>query len=125
MIRMFCSGRHDREQRPMHVRRLRGEVDRRLPRRRVDVRDAAAALERRRVAARVERVERDDVLGLAEGLVGRVLVARLPVVDVIVRLPFLLVADQRRVGRGGLLRIRDRVERVVVDLDQAGASFAT
>ena len=73
----------DREQRPVRVRRLRGHVDRRLAGRRVHVGDAAAALERRRVAARVERVERDDPVGLGEGPVGRLLVAGLPVVDAV------------------------------------------
>jgi hypothetical protein len=58
------------------------------------------------------------VVGLGEGPVGRVLVACLPVVHVVIRLPFLLVADQGCVGRGRLLRIRHGVERVVVDLDQ-------
>ena len=91
---------HEREERAVHVRGLRGHVDRRLARRRVDVGDAAAALERRRVAARVERVQLDDLVGLGEGLVGRLLVAGLPVVDVVVGLAFLLVADDgRALGR--------------------------
>ena len=41
------------------------------------------------MAARVVSVERDDLVGLGERAVGRVLVARLPVVDVVVGLPFL------------------------------------
>ena len=88
--------RDEREQRAMRVRRLRRHVDRRLARRRVHVGDTAAALERRRVAARVVGVERDDVVGLCEGAVGRLLVARLPVVDVVRLLPFLVVPDERR-----------------------------
>ena len=59
---MLGQPRHDREQRAVGVRRLRGHVDRRLAGRRVHVGDAAAALERRRVAARVEacRARRPD-----------------------------------------------------------------
>ena len=56
------------------------------------------------MAARIERVERDDLVRLGERLLGRVLVARLPVVDVVVGLAFLLVADQRRALRERLLR---------------------
>ncbi len=108
----------EREQRPVDVRRLRGHVDRRLPRRRVHVGDAAAALERRRVAARVEGVELDDLVRLGEGLVRGLLVARLPVVDVVVGLPFLLVADDGRALLEGLLRGRDHLQRLVVDVDQ-------
>ncbi len=108
----------DGEQRAMHVRRLGGHVDRGLAGRRVDVRDAAAALERRGVGARVERLEGDDPVGVRERLVCRLLVARLPVVDGIALLPFLLVADDGGVGRQGLLRARDGRERLVVDVDQ-------
>ena len=108
----------DREQRAVRVRRLRRHVDRRVPGRRVDVGDAAAALERRRMAAWVEGVERDDLVSLGEGAVGRVLVARLPVVDVVAVLPLLLVADHRRAVGLGVLRARHRRQRLVVDIDQ-------
>jgi hypothetical protein len=64
------------------------------------------------------RVERDDVVGVGEGAVGRVLVARFSVVDVIAFLSFLLVADHRRALGHGLLGARDRRERLVVDVDQ-------
>ena len=107
-----------REQRAVRVRCLRRHVDRRLPRRRIDVGDAAAALERRGMAARVEGVERDDLVRVGERLLRRALVARLPVVDVVVGLSFLLVADQHRAFRERLLRRRDRLQRLVVDLDQ-------
>jgi hypothetical protein len=70
------------------------------------------------VAARVEGVERDHLVGRREGAVGRVLVAGLPVVDVVALLAFLLVADLRRVLGLRLLRARDRRQRVVVDVDQ-------
>ena len=62
----------EREHRAVRVRRLRGHVDRRLAGRRVDVGDAAAALERSRVAARVVRDEPDDLVRLGERLLGRV-----------------------------------------------------
>ena len=119
-IRIWCSGkpRDDREQRPVRVRRLRRHVDRRLAGRRVDVGDAPAALERRRVAARVERVERDHLVGLRERAVGGLLVAGLPVVDVIVGLAFLVVADDRRAVGERLLRRGDRRQDLVVDVDQ-------
>ena len=113
----------DREQRSVRVRRLRREVDGRLAGRRVDVGDAAAALERRGVATRIEGVERDDVVRLGERAVGRILVSRLPVVDVVRGLPLLLVPDQRGVRRGRLLRARHCVERLVVDLDQLERVF--
>ena len=108
---LLGQARHQREHRPDRVRRLRRHVDRRLAGGRVDVGDAAAGLERRRVAARVERVERDDHVGRGERRVGRRLVARLPVVDVVVRLAFLVGADHRGVRLQRLLRGGDRVER--------------
>ena len=108
----------DGEQRPVRMWSLRRHVDRRLAGRRVDVRDAAAALERRRMAARVEGVERDDAVGLGERALGGVRVARLPVVDVVRGLALLVVTDQGRVLGERLLRARDRRERLVVDLDQ-------
>ena len=109
---------HEGEHRPVRVRRLRGHVDRRLAGRRVDVRDAAAALERRRVRARVERLEADDAVRLGERALGRLGVARLPVVDAVVGLALLVVADQRRAGCERGLRRRDRGQGLVVDLDQ-------
>ena len=90
-----------------------------MPGRRVDVGDAAAALERRRVAARVEGVERDDLVGLGEGLVGRLLVARLPVVDRGCRsgLPSRRGSPARPASSACCGR-RDRRQRLVVDVDQ-------
>ena len=98
----------EREDRPVRVRRLRGHVDRRLAGRRVDVGDAAAALERRRVRARVERLEADDPVGRRERALGRLGVARLPVVNRVVGLVLLVVPDHGRAGRERLLRRRDR-----------------
>ena len=50
--------------------------------------------------------------------VRRLLVARLPVVDVVVGLPLLLVADQGRAVRLRLVRRDDDPEWLVVDVDQ-------
>ena len=58
----------EREHRSDRVRRLRGHVDRGLAGGRVHVGDAPARLQRRRVRARVERVERDHLVGLRERL---------------------------------------------------------
>ena len=122
---MFCSGRpgHESEERPDRVRRLRGHVDRGLAGRRVDVCHAAAALERRRVAARIEGVELDDLVGLGEGAVGRLLVARFPVVDEVGGLPLLVVADQGGVVLERLLRRREGRQRLVLDVDQLQRVF--
>src|SRR5207244_10743517 len=80
--------------------------------------DAAARLERSGMAARIERVQPDDLVGLGEcGLRGG-LVAGLPVVDVVVLLVLLVVANQDRVGLLGLLRADHRGQDVVVDDDR-------
>jgi len=65
------------------------------------------------VHTRVEEVLGDDHVGAGEGGVGVGEVARLPVVDVVVGLPLLVVADDRRVGLEGLLRVRDGGQRRV------------
>ena len=115
---LLRQARHEGEQRPDRMRRLRGHVDRGLAGRRVDVRHAAAALERRRVAARIVRVERDDLVGLGEGAVGGLLVARFPVVDEVGVLPLLVVADHGGVALERPLRRRDGRQRLVLDVDQ-------
>ena len=83
-----------------------------------DVRHAAAALQRRGMAARIEGVERDHLVGLGERAVGRVLVSRLPVVDVVRLLAFLVGTDERSAVGHGPLWARDRGERLVLHLDQ-------
>jgi hypothetical protein len=115
---LLRQSRDEREHGAMRVRRLRGHVDRRLPGRRIDVRDAAAALERRGMAARIVRDEPDHLVGFGERLLGRFCVAGLPVVDPVVLLVFLVVADHRRVRFEPGLRAGDDGERVVVDVDQ-------
>ena len=64
------------------------------------------------------RLERDDPVGLGERGVGRGRVAALPLVDEVVGLAFLVVADQRRAVGERLLRRRDGREHLVVDVDE-------
>src|SRR5439155_1221138 len=88
------------------VRRLARHVDGGFARRAVDVGDAAARLERSGMAARIERVQPDDPVGLRESGLRGGLVAGLPVVDVVVLLVLLVVANHDRVGLlGGLRRM--------------------
>ena len=72
----------------------------------------------------------DGDLGVGEGRIGRGLITRLPVEDVVVVLPrsvgaFHLVlevfADHRRVGRHRLHRIDQNRQFLIVDVDQIGA----
>ena len=108
-----------RVDRAVRVRRLVAVVDVELAGLRVEVGDHPARLQRRRVAARVDDVARDDRVGLGEGAVGRVLVAGLPGrAGEVVGLALLVVADQRRVVVERLARVDDGVERLVVDVDQ-------
>ena len=100
------------------MRRLARHVDGGLARRAVDVGDATACLQRCRVAARIEGVQPDNLVRLGEGRLRGGLVARLPVVDVVVLLVFLIVADQRGAGFFGLLRARHRRQDIVFDDDR-------
>ena len=104
--------------RPDDVRSLGGHVDGQLRRRPVEVGDRAAALQRRRVRARVVQVELRDDVGLGEGPVGAFPVAHLPVVHDVVRLVLLVVPDQRGVLGQPLHRIDDHRQRLVVDDDR-------
>ena len=70
------------------------------------------------MTAWVERLEAHHLGGAREGGVCRVLVARFPVVDLVVGLAFLLVADDDRTRRDRLLWGRDRLQRLVVDAHQ-------
>ena len=108
-----------RVDRAVGVRRLVAVVDVELAGLRVEVGDDPARLERRRVAARVDDVARDDRVGLGERPVGRLLVAGLPGrAREVVALTGLVVADQRRVGVERLARVDDRRQRLVLDVDQ-------
>ena len=110
--------RHERDGRPDDVRRLRRHVDGELSGARVVVGDRAAALDRRRVAARVVQLQRGHDVGLRERPLGGRGVADLPPVAGVVGLAFLVVADDRRVGRGRLLGVDDRGQRLVLDVDR-------
>ena len=68
--------------------------------------------------ARVVGGKADDSVGLSEGAVGRFLVAGLPVVDAVVGLVFLVVANQRRAGLERAERVDDSGQRLVVDVDE-------
>ena len=109
--------RDERHGRPDDVRRLRRHVDGELAGARVVVGDRAAALDRRRVAARVVQLERGHDVGLRERPLGGRGVADLPAVAGVVDLAVLVVADDRRVRRGRLLRIDDGGQRLVLDVD--------
>ena len=108
---------HQRKQRAMRVRGLARQVDRHLPGRLVVIGDCAAGLHRRRVDARVQRVELDDDVGVLEHAIRRVGIARLPREDVVVGLTFEVRADDRRVSVERLLRVGDHRQRVVIDVD--------
>ena len=79
--------------------------------------ERAIGLERGRVeAVEVQLLDLDDVVGLGEGGVEIA-----PLVDVGIRLVgAALVVQERRGGVGRRVRIDDRVERLVLDLDQLG-----
>ncbi len=70
------------------------------------------------MAAWVVRDEPDDLVRLCERLLRRLRVARLPVVDAVVGLPFLVVADDGRAVLERRLRRRHDRQRLVVDVDQ-------
>ncbi len=93
------------------VRRLRRHVHRELGRGPVVVRDRAAALDRRRVRARIVQLQLRDGVRLRERAVGAARVADLPVVDDVVEL-----VDRRALG-DRLLGVHDDRQRLVVDVD--------
>ena len=68
----------------------------------------------------VVRLEGDDAVGLGEGGVGGGRVAGLPLVDQVVGLALLLVADHHRARLQRLLGGGDGGQHVVVDLDELG-----
>ncbi len=91
---------HQGEERAVGMWCLAGEVDRRLPGRRVDVGDHPAGLQGRRVRPRVEGLS-SPPCRRGECGVGPRLVARLPCVGDVVGLALLLVTDERGIGRPG------------------------
>ena len=108
-----------RVHRAVRVGRLVAVVDVELAGVRVEVGDHPARLERRRVAAGIDDVPRDDRVGLGERAVGGGLVAGLPQrAREVVALALLVVPDQRRVRVERLARVDDRGQRLVLDVDQ-------
>ena len=89
-----------------------------LPADLVEVRHDTAGLQRRRVDPRVEHVLADRDLGRAEDRVGALGVAGLPVEDVVVGPPGLVVPDQRRPRVQGPARVHHRGQRLVLHVDQ-------
>lgn len=77
-----------------------------------------AGLQGRRVDARERDLLLDDDVGGAEDRLGRDRVAGLPVEAVVVRLARDVVADQRRTGVERVTGVDDRLEDLVVDLDE-------
>ena len=109
---------HQRHRGPDDVRGLGGHVDGELRGGPVEVGDRPAALDRRGVRARVVQLQPGDHVGLLEGAVGALAVADLPVVDDVVVLVLLVVADHRRARGQRLRRVDDRRQRLVLDVDQ-------
>ena len=109
---------HQRVDGAVRVRCLVGRPDGELAGHRVHVGDRAAGLHRRGVHARVEHLLGDHDVRRGEHLVGEVLVAGLPVEDVVVRLALDVVADDRGALVERLLGVHDRRQRLVVDLDE-------
>ena len=75
--------RYERDHGTYHMGRLEGAVDRQLAGHRIHGGDAAAGFDRRRVDALIAHLFLDRDRGAVEGLVGGVLVAGLPIEDVI------------------------------------------
>ena len=108
----------DRIQGAVGVGRLRRRPQREPAVDAVVVGDGAAGLHRCGVHARVDDVLRDDDLGTGEHRLGRGLVTGLPVKTVVVGLALEVVADHRHGGIKSLADVHDRLEGLVLDLDQ-------
>ena len=107
-----------RDRGPDDVRRLGGHVHGELRGGPVEVGDRPAALDRRRVRARVVQLQPRDHVGLGERPVGARGVADLPVVDDVAGLALLVVADDRGALGQRLPRVDDGRQRLVVDVDR-------
>ena len=108
----------DGEEGAVRVRGLRCHVEGGVPGRRVDIGHDAAGLDRRGVAARIERLETDDPVRFRERVIGLPLVARLPVVDVVGGLTLFLVPNHRRAGLQRLRWVNHRGQHLVTHVDQ-------
>jgi len=103
----------------MRVRRLVPVVEVELPGLGIEVGDHPARLQGRRVAAGVDDVPAHHGVGLGEGPVGRLLVARLPGrACQVVALARLVVADERCFRVKRLARVDHRGEGLVLDVDE-------
>ena len=111
---------HHRDRRTDDVRGLRRHVDGELARGAVVVGNRAAGLQRGRVRPRVVQVDRRDDVGLGEGAIRGLLVADLPVEDLVGGLVDLVVTDERRVRGCGLHGVDDRGQLLVLHHDAAG-----
>ena len=102
------------------VRSLAGHVDGELSGRTVVIGDGTAVLHRRRVRTRVVKIDGGDDIGVGECLVGALLVADLPVEDLVGRLVLLVIANDRHARVLSLDRVHDRRKLLVLD-DDLGA----
>ena len=110
--------RHQRVHRPVGVRGLGGGPQRQLAGDPLVVGHAAARLHRRRVHPRVDDVLAHHDVGRFEDGVGGGLIAGLPVEAVVVGLALEVVTDNRHPRVESPAGVDDRVEDVVLDLDQ-------
>ena len=115
---MLGQSRDERVQRPVGVWRLSRTPDGELAADPVEVRHRAARLHWRGVRAREHHLLVDDHVCPREHPLGRSFVARLPVEDVVVTAPLLVVADHRSAGVERLARVDHDRQRLVLDIDQ-------
>ena len=115
---MLGQAGHERVQRAVRVRCLCGAPQIELRVDGVELRNAAARLHRSRVHARVDHVLGHHHIGLVEHGVGGVLVARVPVEDVVVGLALDVGPDHRRVRVERLAGVHHGGQYLVVDVDQ-------
>ena len=104
------------------VRSLAGHVDGELAGCAVVVGDGTAVLHRRRVRTRVVKIDGGDDIGVGKCLVSALLVADLPLEDLVSRLVFLVIANDRHGRVLGLGRIHDGRQLLVLD-DDLGAGI--
>ena len=111
--------RHHGHRRSNDVRGLRGHVHGQLAGRAIEVRDRAARLQRRWVRARIVQFQARHDVCIGEGLLRCLLVADLPIEDLVGVLVDLVVPDQRRTRVLRLVRVDDRRKLLVFHDDLA------
>ncbi len=84
----------------------------------VHVGDAAACLHRSGMNPGVDDVFGDDHIGVGEHGLGGLFVAGFPIEAVVVLLALEIISDQGGVGIEGLAHVDDRIQWLVVDVDQ-------